>query len=156
MIFVTVGGSSHDFSRLIKKVDEIKPNLDEKIIMQIGDTKYKPNHTRFFRYTSNAKINDLYKKSRLIIGHAGIGTIITAYSYDKPMIIVPRQKKYNEHYDNHQLEISKKLEKENIGVVVYNIENLENVLNKDYKKIRSFNTKNKLISKLNDYIKNIE
>lgn len=42
MIFVTIGTHPGQFDRLIKKIDEIAPQIDEEIIIQTGFTNYVP------------------------------------------------------------------------------------------------------------------
>jgi UDP-N-acetylglucosamine transferase subunit ALG13 len=71
---------------------------------------------------------DLNKKARLIITHAGVGSIITALRFRKPVIVVPRLKKFNEHVNNHQLQIAKAFEKEGKVVACYDIKDLEKII----------------------------
>lgn len=109
MIFVTVGTDEHDFSRLIKEVDKIAPKIDDDFIVQLGYTKYEPENCDFFHFTSLEKIEELNKKSDIIITHAGAGSIIKALKRGKKPIVVPRRKKYNEHINDHQLDLMKKM-----------------------------------------------
>ena len=48
MILVTVGTHYLSFDRLIKKIDEIALSIDEEIIAQIGNSKYKPKNIKYF------------------------------------------------------------------------------------------------------------
>jgi UDP-N-acetylglucosamine transferase subunit ALG13 len=121
MIFVTVGTSSWDFTRLIKEMDRIAGMIDEEVIMQISDIKYEPKNAKYFRFVSNERIEELYEDARVVVSHAGVGCIISALKHNKPNIVVPRRKKYAEHFDDHQLEIAKELEKEGKVKVVWNI-----------------------------------
>jgi UDP-N-acetylglucosamine transferase subunit ALG13 len=131
MILVTVGTHYLGFERLIKKIDEISCNLNEEIIAQIGNTKYIPKNIKYFRFIEDEKkFLDIIKKSRVVISHAGAGTILTLSRYNKQMIIVPRLKKFNEHVDNHQMELAEYLEKEKKVPVVYDIEKLSSVIDK--------------------------
>lgn len=157
MIFVTVGGTSNDFSRLVKKMDEISRNTEEEVIMQIGETEYKPEHSKYFKFVSKKEIQRHYKEARIIVGHAGMGTIISAYKYDTPIIIVPRREKYDEHFDDHQMEIAKRLEKEGIGKVIYNVGNLKNAIKSaEDKSIREVSDKNQLVMNLRNYLSSLE
>ncbi|MEN3052319.1 MAG: PssE/Cps14G family polysaccharide biosynthesis glycosyltransferase [Candidatus Methanosuratincola petrocarbonis] len=121
MIFVTVGTSSWDFSRLLIEMDAMAPELDEEIIMQIGYSVYIPSNTKYFRVASSSKINSLYSNSRLVISHAGIGCILSALKFKKPLIIVPRRKAFNEHFDDHQVEIAQALQTHQRITVVWDI-----------------------------------
>ena len=120
MIFVTVGNDFRDFSRLIRKVDEIAPDISDEILIQTGYSRYRPKNTRHFDFVPIDAAVEYIRSSALVISHAGIGTIILCRRYAVPMIIFPRRKKYGEHMNDHQMEIAKALEErksENIYVI---------------------------------------
>jgi len=127
LILVTVG-LMYGFERLVKEMDGIAGRIDEAVIMQIGETTYKPKNARYFRFTSNEDIDRLYGNARVVACHAGVGSILTALEHGKPVIAVPRRKKYGEHVDDHQLEIARELEKEGRITVVCDVWDLEKVL----------------------------
>ena len=127
MILVTIG-LMYGFDRLIKEMDKIAGRVDEAVIMQIGETTYKPKNAEYFRFTSNEEIDRLYEDARVVVCHAGVGSILTALEHGKPVIAVPRRKKYGEHVDDHQLEIARELEKEGRIRVVCDVGELEKVL----------------------------
>ncbi|AOL93009.1 glycosyltransferase [Porphyrobacter sp. LM 6] len=43
------------------------------------------------------------ERSRLIVSHAGIGTILTAARFAKPIVLIPRRAALEEHRNDHQL-----------------------------------------------------
>ena len=135
MIFTTVG-TARDFSRLIKKVDVIGNKLNEKIIIQRGETKYTPKNCYYFDYTDRNEFENYIKKANIVITHAGAGTIIECLKNKKRIIIVPRRKKYNEHRNDHQIDIARELEREGKVLVCYDVKNLENKI-KEIKRLRS-------------------
>jgi beta-1,4-N-acetylglucosaminyltransferase len=155
MIFVTVGTHYQGFERLIKKIDEIAGKIDEEVVAQIGSTKYEPKNMTYFSFMEDEeKFLEIYKKARIIITHAGVGNLFKIHSFQKPVIIVPRLKKFNEHVDDHQLDITEILKNEEEAVVVYDIEDLEDALKKA-KKI-SIKENKKLVTFLKNYIKSME
>ncbi len=127
MIFVTVGNDFRDFSRLIKEVDEIAPDISDEIVIQRGYSRYRPKNTRHFDFVPIDTAIEYIKTSELVISHAGIGTIILCRGYGIPIIVLPRREKYGEHMNDHQMEITKMLEeKRNANVhVVYQEGQLE-------------------------------
>lgn len=156
MILVITGTSSWDFSRLIKEMDRIAGKTDEEIVMQISDTRYEPKNAKFFRFVSEEEFESLFQKARLIISHAGIGSIISTFRHKKPLILVPRRKKFYEHFDDHQTDIAGELEKENKCIVVWDIQNLEMMLNvNQFPKIDT-NKECSLIVNLKNYLEKIE
>jgi len=118
----------YGFDRLIKEMDEIAGRADEEVIMQIGETAYEPKNAKYFRFASKEKMDGLYNDARVVVCHAGVGSILTALEYGKPVIAVPRRKKYGEHVDDHQLDIAGEMEKEGRIRVVHDVEELEAAL----------------------------
>jgi UDP-N-acetylglucosamine transferase subunit ALG13 len=142
MIFVTVGTHYQGFERLIKKMDDISGHLDEDVIAQIGSTKYKPKNMTYFTFGGyENEIIKLCKNARIIVSHAGAGSILTVFYYMKPIIIIPRLEKFNEHVDDHQLELAKVLENNKNFLVVYDVKKLETILNEARKPYYSTNNK---------------
>ena len=134
MIFVTVG-TARDFSRLVKKVDEIAKNIKDEIIIQKGQTKYTPKNCKYFDFVTRDEFSNYVKEADIVITHGGVGSIISSLNYNKPTIVVPRRKKYNEHKNDHQMDIARELEREGNVSVCYEVENLKKKI-RDVKKIR--------------------
>jgi len=109
MIYVTVGSHYQSFDRLVKKIDDLTAQIDEEVVMQIGYSTYLPRKAAYFDFCSLEKAEGLIQKAALVVSHAGIGTIISARQFKKPMVIVPRLKEYHEHNNDHQLEIAEAL-----------------------------------------------
>ena len=55
-------------------------------------------------------MEDLTSKARVVIAHAAAGASLLALKHKKKLILVPRLKKYKEHYNDHQLQIAKALQ----------------------------------------------
>jgi UDP-N-acetylglucosamine transferase subunit ALG13 len=105
-----VGNDFRDFSRLIKEVDEIAPNIPDEIVIQTGYSRYCPKNAKAFDFVPVDTAIEYIRMSEIVISHAGIGTIILCREYGIPIIILPRRKKYDEHMNDHQMEIAKMLE----------------------------------------------
>lgn len=150
MIFVTIG-TMYGFKRLIKEMDEIAKDIDEEVIMQIGETTYEPKNSRYFRFASRQEMNKMYSDSRVVICHAGVGSILSAMEYLKPIIVIPRRKEYGEIIDDHQLEITRELENEGIIKAVYNTNEIINIL-KEPINFHNIRKENVLARKLKEYL----
>lgn len=135
-------------------MDNIAEKNYEEVIIQTGKIRYEIKNAKNFIFLSGEEFSKLYEDARLIVSHAGVGSIITALRYNKPLIIVPRMKKYGEVIDNHQIEIAGKIEKEEITTVSYDVRNLEKLIKSEQiYPIRGFNNdKTILIEKLRKYI----
>jgi len=147
MIYVTVGTDNHDFSRLIEAMDEL--NTKEKVVIQLGNTTYRPKNKEWFTFESNERIEELYIKSDVIITHAGAGSIIRSLKNGKVPIVVPRLKKYGEHINNHQMDIASALAKRGKIVVVENVGDLEKEIKK---RKRDFVEDHSLVKKIKKYL----
>lgn len=102
MILVTVG-SQLPFDRLIKIMDEVALDLNERVFAQVGKTNFAPKHITTVEKVAPAEFNKLMQSSRVIVSHAGIGSILTAQKWKKPIVIFPRRAALGEHRNDHQL-----------------------------------------------------
>jgi beta-1,4-N-acetylglucosaminyltransferase len=128
MIFVTIGTHNIGFERLLRKMDEIAKDLPEDVIMQIGSSTYIPQNTKYFDFVDEEGMIDHIQKARVIVTHAGAGTILTILTHGKKMILVPRAQKFGECFDDQQLEISKLLEESGEAIAVYDLDNLQSAI----------------------------
>ncbi len=151
LIFVTIG-TMYGFQRLIKEMDEIAKNIAEEVIMQIGKTAYEPKNTGYFRFASRHMMNKMYRDSRVVICHAGVGSILSAMEYKKPIIVMPRRKEYGEVIDDHQFEITKELESEGIIKAAYDTYELRNIFNYPINFHNGIKKKNTLARELKEYL----
>jgi beta-1,4-N-acetylglucosaminyltransferase len=121
MILVTVGNHIQPFDRLIRAADGLAELIEEKVVIQAGHSKYVPTWANYFDFTSGNHILELTEQARVQISHAGSGSIITALRLKKPLIVTPRLKRFEEHIDDHQLELANALHKQGKLIAVYDI-----------------------------------
>jgi len=152
LIFVTVGSHYQGFERLVKKMDEIAEKINEKVVMQIGNTKYKPVNAQYFDFIESfEEIERLNREARVVVCHAGAGSILTALEQRTPVIVVPRLKKFNEHMDDHQVDIAEAMSENQRVKVVYDMEDLEKSLKSEFTFVDRCN-ENKLVDSLKNYL----
>lgn len=130
MIYVTVGKSIFSFSRLINAVDAIAGEVREEFFVQYGCSPPPGKKVAGREYMAFSEAEDLLHRSSLVIAHAGIGTIIGALRAGVPIVIVPRYKKYKEHFNDHQLEIAEAVKGRPGVEVVYDGEALLPAVNR--------------------------
>ena len=53
-----------------------------------------------------------------MVTHGGAGSILDVLKAGKPLVIVPRQKDFMEHIDDHQFQLAKALDEKSVAVVV--------------------------------------
>ena len=155
MIFVTVGSHYQGFERLVKKMDEIAGRIDEEVVMQIGHTDYEPVNARFFDFLESfEEIERLNREARVVVSHAGAGSILTALEQKSSVIVVPRLRKYSEHMDDHQLEIAEAMSENQRVKAVYDVDKLEDCLQSDLSFVDKRN-ENRLVESVRDYLSSI-
>lgn len=110
MIYVTVG-TQLPFDRLINHLDQwAADSSNEKIIAQVGPSEIEFPHLEFFPFVSPSQSNKYFQDASLIIAHAGMGSVLTALKYHKPIIIFPRKASLGEHRNEHQMATARWLE----------------------------------------------
>lgn len=116
MIFLVLGTQKFQLDRLLKKVDELVAAniIKEKVFAQIGHSTYTPKNYDYTQFLEKDLFEDKIKECKLLITHSGVSTIMAGIKNDKPVIVFPRLKKYNEHVDDHQLEISRAFQKKKL------------------------------------------
>jgi len=157
MIFVTVGTHSQSFNRLLEAVDVLigKEKIKEEVVMQIGYSTYKPKNAKWFRFTNYKEIENLNKKARIIITHGGAGCILTALSFGKPVIAVPRLKRFGEHTGDHQLDLVRILSEEKKVIAIYDVKDLYEAIHKIRKTIRIKKKVSPLSKEIKEYLQSL-
>lgn len=159
MILVLLGTQNKPFNRLLKAISkEIKDgSIKDKVIAQTGFTSYKGNEIEAFDYKPKEELLELMKEADVIITHGGVGTIIECINMEKRIIVAPRLKRYKEHTNDHQLQITKEFSQKGYVLPLYSMKELKSVL----KNIKKFKVKKyesnseKFRQKIKNYIDNI-
>lgn len=159
MILVLLGTQDKPFERILKAVSsEIKKgNIKEKVIAQVGCTKFNDNRIESFDFISKDEIYNLINKARIVITHGGVGIITECITKGKKVIVVPRLKKYKEHTNDHQIQITKEFAQKGYILPLYNTKNLFKVLNevKKFKPNKYESNSEKFKNCIKNYIDNI-
>jgi len=131
MIFLTVG-TQFPFDRFIRAVDNIFDQglIDEEIFAQIGETSYKPRNFESVASLEKKVFDECFKKASSVMSHAGVGTITVALKNHKPLLVMPRMKRYKEHVNDHQVATAKKFEELGHILAVYDVKDLPNGIRK--------------------------
>ena len=127
MIFVTLGTQNNSFHRLLEEVQKLIDNkkIKEEVIVQKGYTKFESKDMKLFSEVSQDEFNKLIDQASIVITHGGVGSIITAITKGKKVIAVPRLRKYNEHVNDHQIEIIDSFNEKGYIIGIHAVEELE-------------------------------
>lgn len=113
MIFLTTG-TQLPFDRLVRAVDEWVETSEPACeifgqVLSPSHEPYRPKHFKTKTRLSPAEYSEVFSKARLVISHAGMGTILTALTQGKQICVMPRQAKHGEHRNDHQLSTVQRL-----------------------------------------------
>lgn len=103
MIFLTVGSEPCD--RLVQAFDQwlLDKQYQGELFAQIADGKFQPVNCKYVRFLTPTEYREKFERSRLVVSHAGMGTIITALEMRKPLVVMPRRASLGETRNEHQL-----------------------------------------------------
>lgn len=103
MVLVTLGTQKEQFNRLLDYIENSK--IRDKIVVQAGHTKFQSKKMEIFDFIPYEEMKEYIKKADYVITHAGTGSILMPLKEGKKVIACARLSKYDEHVDDHQLQI---------------------------------------------------
>lgn len=107
LILVVLGTHELPFTRLLEEVERLKRKgiITDEVVVQAGHTKFESDLLTIKPFVNYEVMDQLMEEARLIITHAGTGSVISALKKGKKVIAAARLKKYGEHNDDHQLQL---------------------------------------------------
>jgi UDP-N-acetylglucosamine transferase subunit ALG13 len=108
MILVAVGASQFPFDRLLRAVDAISERATEPLVVQHGPSTLRPRRARCVPYVPTQQLAQLVAEARVVVTHAGVGSILLSLSNGKRPYVVPRRRVFDETVDDHQLECARR------------------------------------------------
>lgn len=119
MIFVTVGTHEQPFNRLVKAVDELKRDgvITEDVFMQTGFSTYEPKYCQWSKLIPYQQMIKNVEDARIVITHGGPASFIMPLQIGKTPIVVPRQHRFDEHVNDHQVEFARNVA-ERMGIII--------------------------------------
>lgn len=106
MIFLTVG-TQQPFDRLVAAVDDwAAAHPEVEVFGQVaepGPSGHRPANFGWVSRLEPEQFRARFAAAEAIVSHAGMGTIITALSLGKPVVLLPRRARLREQRNDHQL-----------------------------------------------------
>lgn len=129
-LFVTVG-TDGPFDRLIGAIDRWAGQADNtEVFAQIGRTGLRPRNIRFSQLLEPTAFREKFLGADAIVAHAGMGTILSALQYQKPILVMPRRASLGEQRNEHQLATARHLLKLGKIAVAFDEDELVDRLNR--------------------------
>ena len=108
MIFVTVGLSDIPFDRLVSATEALCES-NEDVVVQYGAARVQPRRAIAHAYLPFDRFEQYVTSARVVVCHAGIGSVAPCLSRGIHPIVVPRQKRLGEAVDDHQVSFGRRL-----------------------------------------------
>lgn len=153
MIFVTLGTQDKHFKRLLEAVEKL--DIDEKIVAQVGSTDFESKKMEIHKFMTQDEFNKYMKEARVVITHAGVGTIISGLKMHKKMIVAARKKEYKEHVNDHQEQILNTFANDGYILPLNNFDDLQRLIEKDFSPKEYKSNRENFVNLLDDEIKNL-
>jgi UDP-N-acetylglucosamine transferase subunit ALG13 len=107
MILVTIGTYEAPFDRLLRQVARFES--DEPVVVQHGMSQIRPPGATCVAYVPFDELAAFMQSARVVITHAGVGSILLATASGKRPIVVPRMARFGEAVDDHQVAFARRL-----------------------------------------------
>lgn len=107
MIFCTVGTHEDPFDRLLRALDALAG--EERVVIQSGYSTYAPTRWAAEKMMPFDRVQALMAEARIVVTHGGPASIMQALAHGKVPVVVPRQAKFGEHVDDHQVRFARKI-----------------------------------------------
>ena len=130
MILIVLGTQDNSFHRLLEKVQELidKNVIKEKVIVQAGRTKFESKEMEIYSLMPYNKLEQIMKEADLVITHGGVGSIVMALKLGKKVIAIPRLSQFNEHVNDHQIQIVDSFDKQGFLIGLIELNDLQQAL----------------------------
>lgn len=152
MIFVTVGTHEQQFNRLIKEVDLLREIgfIKEDVFIQTGYSDYEPKYCEWSKFLKYDVMREYINNARIVITHGGPASFMEVLNYSKVPIVVPRQKRYQEHVNDHQLDFAQKVVEKGYQIkIIDDIKDLKDMINGEFESLISVGSTMNFVSKFN-------
>lgn len=115
MIFVTLG-TSEPFDRLLAALGPLPAG--EELVVQLGASTVHPAGARCVEFLAYDEVVDLMRRARVVVTHAGAGSVLAARAQGKVPVVVPRLHRHGEAVDDHQVQFGRRLHRAGLVTLV--------------------------------------
>lgn len=130
MILVLLGTQNNSFHRLLYELEKCLKDgiIKDSVVVQCGYTKFISKYMELVDFIPIEEFDRYIESADLVITHGGVGSIINSIKSGKKVIAVPRLSKFNEHVNDHQVQIIKMFDKKGFIKGVFNMVDLSKAI----------------------------
>jgi len=130
VIFVTVGAQM-PFDRMCQAVDQwASKRKRSDVFAQIGTTDWRPTTIAWTAMIEPPAFKKAMQECSVVVAHAGMGSILTALQYGKPILVMPRRGDLRETRNDHQIATAKRFKELGRVAVAFDEAELERELDR--------------------------
>ncbi|MDZ4831182.1 MAG: glycosyltransferase [Phycisphaerae bacterium] len=97
------------FDRMCRAVDNWAARVNRSdVFAQIGATDWRPSAIGWTAMLEPPEFTERVRACSAIVAHAGMGSILTALQYGKPILVMPRRGDLRETRNDHQVATAKR------------------------------------------------
>ena len=137
-ILCILGNSECRFDRLVNLASSLSVKLNVISEVQAGANEYEGANIKCVQYFDRSTFVSKVSRADLILSHCGSGTLRQILFCQRPAIIIPRLKCFDEHIDDHQKEIATYFHNESHCLLPNNYADHKIDENKVYLELKSF------------------
>jgi UDP-N-acetylglucosamine transferase subunit ALG13 len=122
MIVVTIGTNEQPFDRLVAAAAQLR--TDEPLVVQYGSSSVTSGPGRWVDFLGFDELAALMGEARVVVCHAGVGSIMLARQRGRRPVVVPRRLDRDEAVDDHQVPLARRLAGSGLVTLVEDVEDL--------------------------------
>jgi UDP-N-acetylglucosamine transferase subunit ALG13 len=103
VVILVAVGTQFPFDRLIETVDSWATSSGTTgVVAQAGPSSYVASSVETHAFLPPREFEALLERAELVVAHCGMGSILSALSHGKPIVVMPRSADKGEHRNDHQ------------------------------------------------------
>lgn len=119
MIFGVVGTHEARMDRLVLTLDSwAATHSDEVVVIQAGTAARLVKHAQAVPYASEDQIQRWLEEAAVVVTHGGPSLLLALVDRGRHPIVMPRERRYGEHVDDHQVAFAEFLVARHLIVLV--------------------------------------
>ena len=131
MILCIFGTHPQQFDRALDWI--IEASGEEQLVVQHGSTARREGLGRieWHELVSYDALVELIETADAIVCHAGVGSLMTVIDHGRRPVAIARRREFDEHVDDHQLQIANELGLRGYVVPCSNVDEVRDALDSD-------------------------